>query len=83
MLTFAALQAKCLRVLQYFPPPDDPALTDSLNETLRRIITGKASGRLSAVLHVTRRKSTRQQHNLPATTWLAVCTPSLSHLQDC
>ena len=34
------MQAKTLRVLQYFPPPDDPALTESLTETLRRIITG-------------------------------------------
>lgn len=33
-------QAKTLRVLQYFPQPDDPALTESLTETLRRIITG-------------------------------------------
>ena len=38
----AAVQAKCLRVLQYFPPPDDPATLQSLNETLRRIITGKS-----------------------------------------
>ncbi|KAK9803215.1 hypothetical protein WJX73_004463 [Symbiochloris irregularis] len=34
------LQAKTLRVLQYFPQPDDPTLTESLIETLRRIITG-------------------------------------------
>ena len=29
-------------MLQYFPPPDDPATLESLNETLRRIITGVA-----------------------------------------
>ena len=40
----AWLQVKTLRVLQYFPPPDDPALTDSLTETLRRIITGGVCG---------------------------------------
>jgi AP-2 complex subunit alpha len=27
-------------VLQYFPPPEDPALLRTLNEVLKRIITG-------------------------------------------
>lgn len=31
---------KCLRVLQYFPPPEDPAVVRALNEVLRRIVTG-------------------------------------------
>ncbi|CAK0759184.1 hypothetical protein CVIRNUC_002678 [Coccomyxa viridis] len=34
------LQVKCLRVLQYFPPPEDPAISRALNATLKRIITG-------------------------------------------
>ena len=34
------LQVKCLRVLQYFPPPEDPAVAKTLNEVLARIITG-------------------------------------------
>ncbi|BDA41202.1 AP-2 complex subunit alpha-1 [Coccomyxa sp. Obi] len=34
------LQVKCLRVLQYFPPPEDPAVARALNDVLRRIITG-------------------------------------------
>lgn len=34
------MQVKCLRVLQYFPPPEDPAVARSLNDVLRRIITG-------------------------------------------
>lgn len=33
-------QVKCLRVLQYFPPPEDPAVARMLNEVLKRIITG-------------------------------------------
>jgi AP-2 complex subunit alpha len=33
-------QVKCLRVLQYFPPPEDPAVGRALNEVLRRVITG-------------------------------------------
>ena len=33
-------QVKCLRVLQYFPPPEDPAVAKTLNEVLARIITG-------------------------------------------
>ena len=35
-----AAQVKCLRVLQYFPPPEDPAVAKALNEVLARIITG-------------------------------------------
>lgn len=27
-------------MLQYFPPPEDPAVARSLNDVLRRIITG-------------------------------------------
>ena len=34
------MQVKCLRVLQYFPPPEDPAISRALNATLKRIITG-------------------------------------------
>ena len=34
------MQVKCLRVLQYFPPPEDPATSRLLNATLKRIITG-------------------------------------------
>ena len=34
------LQVKCLRVLQYFPLPEDPANSHMLNSTLKRIITG-------------------------------------------
>ncbi len=34
------MQVKCLRVLQYFPPPEDPAVARALNDVLRRIITG-------------------------------------------
>lgn len=34
------LQVKCLRVLQYFPLPEDPANSRMLNSTLKRIITG-------------------------------------------
>lgn len=33
-------QVKCLRVLQYFPLPEDPANSRMLNSTLKRIITG-------------------------------------------
>ena len=32
------LQIKCMRVLQYFPPPEDPALRKPLTEVLRRTI---------------------------------------------
>ena len=31
---------KCLRVLQYFPPPEDPTVARMLGEVLTRIITG-------------------------------------------
>lgn len=34
------MQVKCLRVLQYFPPPEDPSISRALNSTLKRIITG-------------------------------------------
>ena len=34
------LQVKCLRVLQYFPVPDDPATNKALDAVLKRIITG-------------------------------------------
>lgn len=34
------LQVKCLRVLQYFPVPDDPATNKALDSVLKRIITG-------------------------------------------
>ncbi|KAL3140296.1 hypothetical protein ABBQ38_004564 [Trebouxia sp. C0009 RCD-2024] len=34
------LQVKCLRVLQYFPVPDDPAINKALDSVLKRIITG-------------------------------------------
>lgn len=37
------LQVKCLRVLQYFPITDDPALLNILLEILRKIITGTFS----------------------------------------
>ena len=35
------LQVKCLRVLQYFPPPDDPAVMQSLTDILAKIISGE------------------------------------------
>ncbi|DBA96016.1 hypothetical protein WJX77_003113 [Trebouxia sp. C0004] len=34
------LQVKCLRVLQYFPVPDDPVVSKGLEDVLKRIITG-------------------------------------------
>ena len=34
------LQVKCLRALQYFPPPTDPHVLKSLTETLKRILGG-------------------------------------------
>ena len=37
---FGCLQVKCLRVLQYFPVPDDPAVRKALESVLKRIITG-------------------------------------------
>ena len=33
------VQVKCLRVLQYFPPPDDPVVAKQLNTILRQIVT--------------------------------------------
>ena len=44
------LQVKCLRVLQYFPPPADPAVRHSLTEMLKKIISGEDAGR-SVSLH--------------------------------
>ena len=35
------LQVKCLRVLQYFPVPDDPVVAKGLQNVLKRIITGE------------------------------------------
>lgn len=37
------VQVKTLRLLQYFPPPSDPATLRTLNELLRKIITGSNS----------------------------------------
>ncbi|KDD73994.1 adaptin, partial [Helicosporidium sp. ATCC 50920] len=37
------LQTKCLRVLQYFPPPADPALLQSLTALLKKILSGSES----------------------------------------
>lgn len=34
------LQVKALRVLQYFPPPEDPAVRAALVDTLKRILGG-------------------------------------------
>ena len=34
------VQVKCLRVLQYFPPPDNPAVLRGLTAVLRRVIAG-------------------------------------------
>lgn len=34
------MQVKCLRVLQYFPPPDNPAVLRGLTAVLRRVIAG-------------------------------------------
>ncbi len=40
LIMICAPQVKCLRVLQYFPPPEDPVVGRALNEVLRRVITG-------------------------------------------
>ena len=37
------LQVKCLRVLQYFPPPEDPAVRRSLTEMLKKMISGETA----------------------------------------
>lgn len=37
------LQVKCLRVLQYFPVPDDPVVSKGLENVLKRIITGDST----------------------------------------
>ena len=34
------LQVKILRILQYFPPPDDPSILSSLTDALKRILAG-------------------------------------------
>ena len=34
------LQVRILRLLQYFPPPEDPAILTSLTDSLRRILAG-------------------------------------------
>ena len=35
------LQVKCLRVLQYFPPPEDPAVRRMLADAIKRILGGE------------------------------------------
>ena len=40
IVCLVVLQVKCLRVLQYFPVPDDPATNKALDGVLKRIITG-------------------------------------------
>jgi len=37
------VQVKCLRVLQYFPVPDDPVVSKGLENVLKRIITGDST----------------------------------------
>ena len=34
------LQVKCLRVLQYFPPPEDPAVRRVLVDVVKHILGG-------------------------------------------
>jgi hypothetical protein len=36
------LQVKCLRVLQYFPPPEEPSVRRMLAEIVKRILGGEA-----------------------------------------
>lgn len=36
------MQVKCLRVLQYFPSPEDPVVAKQLNTILRQIVSGAA-----------------------------------------
>jgi hypothetical protein len=38
------LQVKCLRVLQYFPPPEEPAVRRMLAEVIKRILGGESAG---------------------------------------
>lgn len=38
------LQVKCLRVLQYFPPPEEPAVHRMLVDVIQRILGGGRSG---------------------------------------
>ena len=71
----AGVQAKCLRVLQYFPPPDDPTILESLNETLRRVITGAMT--LSCWMH----KAHDKVKLLPS--WLTAPQPACGHRAAC
>lgn len=34
------LQVKCLRVLQYFPPPEEPGVRRTLVDVVKRILGG-------------------------------------------
>ena len=43
------LQVKCLRVLQYFPPPEDPVVSKQLNTILKQIVASTLL--TSLVLH--------------------------------
>ena len=65
---FSCLQVKCLRVLQYFPVPDDPAVRKALESVLKRIITGMllfASHTLHLVpAAASPRLSLRTDHNI-------------------
>ena len=36
------LQVKCLRVLQYFPPPEEPIVRRMLADIVKRILGGEA-----------------------------------------
>lgn len=38
-------QVKCLRVLQYFPPPEEPSVRRMLVEVVKRILGGEGRGR--------------------------------------
>ncbi len=38
------LQVKTLRLLQYFPPPEDRVTYRALNDILKKIITGALAG---------------------------------------
>ena len=43
-------QVKCLRVLQYFPPPEDPVVAKQLNTILKQIVA--SAFLISVVLHL-------------------------------
>lgn len=58
------LQVKCLRVLQYFPVPDDPTVYKGLENVLKRIITGQTS----------------QSHPIPCSHCWKGCTVSVTAL---